>query len=532
MMSLFEGSMRSHLCPHILTGSPEDALEEIFTDDSFRGRAERMRLAPLPEDAAFSMFSHLCDGAGIKIYDTCRGFMKHLEGNPLYIRNMVRALRRMGRQEVTAKAFWECYAYEVSEGETAFYWSSVLRGSLGEADLRRLGMEVLRRSLELPLEIGDIGRLSRVIGMPESSARDVLDALQASGMVRTAGGVRPVEDTVLQDFIRSSHMLEVKGSGPEKTREVIMQRRYIPDESIRVMPVKEPRPARPAMDKQTRTITVASGKGGVGKTNVVANLAIALSKMGHKVLVFDADLGLSNIDVVLDLRTKYNIQHVLEGQKSLREVIVEGPYGIKVLPAASGVQEITELDRQQRARLLEELDSLDMDIDYLIVDSAAGISSNVAFFCAASEEIIMMTSPEPTALTDAYALIKVLSTWYGKKKFMVLVNFVGDEAEGKEVFMKLHKVSMRFLNVPLDYLGCIPDDEAVRKAVRHQKAVIERYPYSEASRSLQKMAARIVSRKEERVKGSLQHFFGTLLGQEADARQYLLKINRKTTFTF
>lgn len=271
---------------------------------------------------------------------------------------------------------------------------------------------------------------------------------------------------------------------------------------------------RRAKNKPVKTITVASGKGGVGKTNVVANLAIALSKMGNQVLVFDADLGLSNIDVILDLAPKYNIQHVLKGEKSLAEVIVEGPHGIKILPAASGVQEVTAIDEFQRMSILEEFDALSLDIDYLIVDSAAGISSNVAFFCVASQEIIILASPEPTSLTDAYALMKVLFTRYQEKNFKVLVNAARSEPEAKDVFRKLSMVVEKFLNISIDYLGYIPYDDAVRKAVRQQKAFVDAYPGSKASLGIQALARKIDNDKENKVKGSLQFFLGTLLGSK------------------
>jgi flagellar biosynthesis protein FlhG len=261
-----------------------------------------------------------------------------------------------------------------------------------------------------------------------------------------------------------------------------------------------------------KTITVTSGKGGVGKTNMVANLAIALRKLGNEVLVFDADLGLSNIDVLLNLAPSYNIEHVLSGQKSLKEVLVEGPHGIKILPASSGAQEITELDEMQRLRLMEAFDSYDGQIDVLLVDTGAGISANVAFFCIASQEIIVVTSPEPTSLTDAYALIKVLFTRYQEKDFRVLVNGARDEAEAVEVFRKLSGVTEKFLDISLDYLGSIPLDESIPRAVRRQRAFSDVYPGSVASVKLAEIASRLDGDGSNKVKGTLQFFLGSLLG--------------------
>ncbi len=268
--------------------------------------------------------------------------------------------------------------------------------------------------------------------------------------------------------------------------------------------------------KHIRTIAVASGKGGVGKTNVVANLAIAMRKMGSKVLILDADLGLSNIDVLLQLAPKYNIQNVISGEMALSEIIVKGPHGIMILPATSGVQELTVLDEFQRLQLLAEFESFDEDIDVLLIDTAAGISENVAFFCIAAQEIIIVTSPEPTAMTDAYALIKVLYTRYQEKEFSVLVNSVKGDIEAKEVFKRLATAADKFLNVSLDYVGFIPFDEAVRMAVRGQRAFIDAYPNSKASKKVMDLAVKILSRTKARVKGSLQFFIGNLLSASSE----------------
>ncbi|MBF0338145.1 MAG: MinD/ParA family protein [Nitrospirae bacterium] len=265
-----------------------------------------------------------------------------------------------------------------------------------------------------------------------------------------------------------------------------------------------------------RTIAVASGKGGVGKTNVVANLAIALQKEGCKVLILDADLGLSNIDVLLHLAPKYNIQHVLDGEMKLKDIMVEGPYGIKVLPATSGVQEMTSLDEFQRLRFLEEFESLEEDINVLLIDTAAGISENVAFFCIAAQEIIIVTSPDPTSIADAYALIKVLYTRYQEKSLNVLVNSAEDETEAKEVFKRLLTAAEKFLHISLDYLGFIPRDNAVVKAVRAQKAFVEAFPDSKASKKVASLATKILSKSKIRVKGSLQFFIGNLLSSSSE----------------
>lgn len=274
----------------------------------------------------------------------------------------------------------------------------------------------------------------------------------------------------------------------------------------------------PVKARNVKTIAVASGKGGVGKTNVVANLAIALKKLGKEVMIFDADLGLSNIDVLLHLAPRYNIQHLLAGDRGLDEVVVDGPHGVKILPASSGVQELTALNEFQRLKLLELFDSYEDNLDLLLVDTAAGITENVAFFCVAAQETIIVTSPEPTALTDAYALIKVLFTRYQEKEFNILINSARSSDEALEMFRRLSIAAERFLNISLDYLGYIPFDESVKKAVRSQRAFVDLYPGSLASKRICDIASRISS-SNNKVKGGLQFFIGNLLSAPSVRRE-------------
>lgn len=270
--------------------------------------------------------------------------------------------------------------------------------------------------------------------------------------------------------------------------------------------------------KHVKTIAVASGKGGVGKTNVAANLAIAFRKLGKNVMIVDADLGLSNIDVLLHLAPKHNIQHMLNSGMSLKDVLIEGPHGIRILPAGSGVQELTALDEFQRLKILEAFDAYDGDIDILLIDTAAGISENVAFFCIAAQEIIIVTSPEPTAITDAYALIKVLFTRYQEKEFRVLVNSVKSSEEAVEVFRRLSLAAEKFLSISLDYLGYLPFDEAVQNAVRAQRAFVDLYPGIAISKRIMEIAKNMLGRPDK-IKGSLQFFIGNLLSASADSAQ-------------
>lgn len=264
-----------------------------------------------------------------------------------------------------------------------------------------------------------------------------------------------------------------------------------------------------------RTVTVASGKGGVGKTNVVANLAVALRAMGQDVLILDADMGSNNLDVLLHLSPQRNIAQVLSGEMRLEDVVVDGPHGIKVLPGAFGAQELTRLDRNQRMRLLEAFDAYDADVDVLLIDTPAGISENVAFFCVASRETLVVTVPEPTAAAGARALIDVLSTRYREKRFTLLVNSARSEADALEAYRVLSATPGGLRDVSLDYIGYIPLDASVQDAVRSQAPFIDMFPDGPASRSVREIASRILERPGGDVKGTLQFFLENLFSAAA-----------------
>ena len=261
-----------------------------------------------------------------------------------------------------------------------------------------------------------------------------------------------------------------------------------------------------------RVISVTSGKGGVGKSNVVSNLAIALSAQGKKVLLIDADLGLGNLDVLLGLSPVYNLNHVLNGDKGIIDILIDGPAGIKIIPAGTGVQELTSLGQHEKLKLLDELDMLEEQFDILIIDTEAGISENVTYFTVAAQEIFVVVTPEPTSITDAYALIKLLATRYSEHHFKVLVNMAKDSEDALEVFRKLANVAGRFLDISLDYLGCVVKDEKVVDAVKRQKAVTELFPDSEAAQCFNTIAKRVIENKRQsRVKGNIQFFFRRML---------------------
>jgi len=261
--------------------------------------------------------------------------------------------------------------------------------------------------------------------------------------------------------------------------------------------------------KQVKVIAVTSGKGGVGKTNIVANLAYTLSAVNRKrVMVLDADLGLGNLDILLGLAPEYNLADVIEGRKNVREIVLEGPGGIKILPAGSGIQTITELGRADKANLLTQIDELEEEIDFLLIDTAAGISSNVMFFNVAAQEILVVASPEPTSITDAYALMKVMSQEYAENHFKLLINSVKNEAEAKGVYKKLCTVADRFLNISIDYFGFVVTDPVVTRSVRQQKAIAELFPGSPASLCFRSMANSLLeSSDSDGVTGNIQFFW-------------------------
>lgn len=278
----------------------------------------------------------------------------------------------------------------------------------------------------------------------------------------------------------------------------------------RIEPLSKP-PKRKELSpaRWPRVISVGSGKGGVGKTNVVANLAFAFTLLGRKVLVFDADLGLANIDILLGLTPQYNIQHLLNREKEVFEILTQGPGGMAVLPASSGVLELVDLNESQKLFLLNELDLLAETVDILLIDTGAGISSNVLYFNLAAEESIVVVTPEPTSITDAYALIKVLATKYKKDRFTLLINSVQNGHEAKETFGKISRAVDRFLGgISVDYLGFVPFDDKIPQAVKNQRPVLEVFPQALSSRSFMEMARELVERPPNpRTQGQVQFFW-------------------------
>lgn len=243
--------------------------------------------------------------------------------------------------------------------------------------------------------------------------------------------------------------------------------------------------------RPVQVIAVTGGKGGVGKSNISVNLSIALAEMRRRVVLMDADLGLANVDVLLGLKAQHTLADVLSGEYGLEDVMVRGPSGMKIVPASSGVQQMAALGPQQHAALINAFSDLSDQLDVLIVDTAAGISDTVVSFVRASQEVVVVVCDEPSSITDAYALIKLLNKEYNMVRFRVIANMTRSLQEGRNLFNKLNMVCERFLDVTLQYVGHVPFDENVRKAVQRQKALLEFAPRCKAAQAIRSIAQKV-----------------------------------------
>ena len=262
-----------------------------------------------------------------------------------------------------------------------------------------------------------------------------------------------------------------------------------------------------------RVFAITSGKGGVGKTNVTANLATALARKRQRVLAIDADVGLANLDLLFGVKPDYKMADFFSGKAAIDEIVTMTPQGVLFLPGASGVQELTALSGAQKLTLASALESLARQVDLVIIDSCSGISDAATFFAAAAQEIVVVVTPEPASLTDAYALIKVLASTYGEKTFKILCNSVEDEDQARRLFDSLSRAAVRFLNVPLDYLGWIPRDPQLLAAVARSRLVVEEVEDAPSAQAFGAVASRLIESAEVggRMKGNLQFFFRRVL---------------------
>lgn len=250
-------------------------------------------------------------------------------------------------------------------------------------------------------------------------------------------------------------------------------------------------PVVPVAAQSARVIAITSGKGGVGKTSIALNLGIMLQRMGRQVLLFDADLGLANVDIMLGLTPKWNLAHVLRGEKRLEEILIEGPEGMQVLPASSGVEEMASLTADQKMNLLEQIDGWRRPVDFMIVDTSAGLGDNVVHFNLSAHESVVVVTPEPTSITDAYALIKVLSQNHGHRRFRLLFNQVKSAEEARDLFANFLKITDQFLDVSLEPLGHVVADRHMTRAIRRQRALIDAFPGADAVECIRRIAKKM-----------------------------------------
>jgi flagellar biosynthesis protein FlhG len=275
-----------------------------------------------------------------------------------------------------------------------------------------------------------------------------------------------------------------------------------------------------AQSAVTRVISFTSGKGGVGKTHTVVNTAISLAAQGHSVLVLDADMGLANVDVLLGIQPKGTLHEVLKGKCSLDDILIDAPGGISIIPAASGIEEIQNLGSGEKLLLMSEIERVAHRYDFLLIDTPAGIGSDVMYFNNAAAQIVCVITGEPTSLTDSYALIKVLSSEYAEREFSIVVNDVASEAEAKIAFNSLTKAVGKFLQVETRFVGWIPSDNQVRQCIMERRPLALAFPSSPAARAILETSKSLVySARRNRVKGGMQFFFRQLLelsyGEEA-----------------
>ena len=250
--------------------------------------------------------------------------------------------------------------------------------------------------------------------------------------------------------------------------------------------------------RSARVVVITSGKGGVGKTNLSVNLSIALLKLGSRVVLVDADLGMANVDMMMGIVPRYHLGQVLTGEKRIDDVITHGPLGLKIIAGGSGDYQMANLNAQSLEYCLEQLNDLEKNSDIMLIDTGAGISQNVLKFVLAAGEVIVVTTPEPTALTDAYGIIKVVASTKPSLPIWVVVNMTRDHHEGKQVMDRLSTVSKRFLGIDLLNIGSIPWDPDVPKAVREQQPFVISHPRSAAAQNVFQIARNLMDRTTSR----------------------------------
>ncbi|MFP4015815.1 MAG: MinD/ParA family protein [Halanaerobiales bacterium] len=262
----------------------------------------------------------------------------------------------------------------------------------------------------------------------------------------------------------------------------------------------------------TRIIAVASGKGGVGKSNITVNLGLALQEMGKKVLLLDADLGMANLDILLGLTPRYNLSHVLKGNCKFEEALLNGPGGIDILPGTSGVEDLVNISLTEVKRLIEASSQMENTYDIIIIDIGAGIHYSVTNFIMACDEALIVLTPEPTAIMDAYSLIKYLSRNKYKNKIGILINQITSQKEGSDVANRMKQVIGEYLHLDIEIMGYIPYDEYLKHSVKKQTPLILKYPLSKAVEAVKSIAAKMLDRAEETESRGMKGFIYRIVG--------------------
>jgi flagellar biosynthesis protein FlhG len=286
---------------------------------------------------------------------------------------------------------------------------------------------------------------------------------------------------------------------------------------IRLSPERREELAEINASKPVKVIAVTGGKGGVGKTTVSANLAVSIAARGRDVMLLDADLGLANVDVILGLHTRFHLGHVLNGECTLEDVIVTGPHGLQIVPAASGITAMANLSESEHAGIIRAFSDLYHRVDVLVVDTAAGLHHSVTTFSQAAHHVLVVVCDEPASITDAYALIKVLSREHGVRRFQILANQTRRSGEGPDLFQKIARVCDRFLNVTLEFAGSVPFDDYLRRAVQRQSAVVDAFPASISSIALKNLASKADKWSvPQGARGHLEFFVERMVGARMD----------------